>query len=68
MQKLNILIIEDHPQIAESFKLGFSKIYKNQNRIYIENKIENEIKNINSLWVNSSLPDASFTQFAWLLV
>jgi DNA-binding NarL/FixJ family response regulator len=32
MQKLNILIIDDHPQIAESFKLALLKIAKNDSR------------------------------------
>ncbi|NRR93128.1 response regulator transcription factor [Winogradskyella undariae] len=32
MENLNILIVDDHPQIAESFKLAFEKIAKGGNR------------------------------------
>lgn len=39
-----------HNALKYSKDMEKIKIYKNQNRIFIENKIENEIKNINSLW------------------
>lgn len=39
MTKLNVLIIDDHPQIAESFKLALSKISENNNN-YSFNVVE----------------------------
>lgn len=75
MKALNVLIIEDHPQIIESFKMALSKISKDKNEynftiteaINIDRAYDLISKNsgifYNLIFLDISLPKSKYTDF-----